>query len=332
MNKAIIQGTGHYVPKNVITNFDLEKLMDTSDEWIRERSGIVERRFVDPGESTSDLAYKASLIAIEDADISKEEIDFIIFATLSPDHLFPGAGVFLQEKLGLTGIGVLDVRNQCTGFIYALSVADQYVKTGMYKKILVIGAEVQSVHLNMSTEGRDMAVLFGDGAGAVIVSKNERDDGKGIIATHLHADGRFADILWMEKPRITDKPYFSLELIQDKRRFPTMQGKMVFKLASEKMPECMKEILEENNLSVNDLDFLIPHQANYRITEMVGKILGISPEKVVSNIHKYGNTTAASIPIAFDEIKKEGKIKDGSLIGLTAFGSGLTWGSALIRM
>ncbi len=331
MKKTVILGTGHYVPPRVVTNFDLEKMMDTSDEWIRERTGIVERRFVEPGTATSDLALQASLRALEDAKISKEEIDFIIFATLSPDHLFPGGGVFLQTKLGLEKIGALDIRNQCSGFIYGLAVADQFIKNGVYKKILLVGAEIQSVQLNFSTQGRDMAVLFGDGAGAVILGAVE-DNERGIISTHLHADGRFANILWIEKPNIMHSPYFYPEMMNDPGIYPSMQGKVVFKFASEKMPECVRENLAENNLRVEDIDLLIPHQANYRITEMVGRALNLTPEKVFSNIHKYGNTTAASIPIALDEARKEGRLKEGNLLVLTAFGSGLTWGSSIIKM
>jgi 3-oxoacyl-[acyl-carrier-protein] synthase-3 len=331
MRKTVILGTGHYVPPRVVTNFDLEKLMDTSDEWIRERTGIVERRFAEPGTATSDLALQASLRAIEDAKISKEEIDFIIFATLSPDHLFPGSGVFLQAKLGLEKIGALDIRNQCSGFIYGLAVADQFIRNGVYKKILLVGAEIQSVQLNFSTQGRDMAVLFGDGAGAVILGAEENSE-RGVISTHLHADGKYANILWIEKPNIMHSPYFYPELMNDPGIYPSMQGKLVFKFASEKMPECVRENLEENNLKVEDIDLLIPHQANYRITDMVGRALGLPPEKVFSNIHKYGNTTAASIPIALDEARKEGRLKEGDLLVLTAFGSGLTWGSSIIRM
>lgn len=331
MRRTVILGTGHYVPSRVVTNFDLEKMMDTSDEWIRERTGIIERRFVEPGTATSDLALRASLNAIEDAKISKEEIDFIIFATLSPDYLFPGSGVILQAKLGLEKIGALDIRNQCSGFLYGLAVADQFIRNGVYKTILLVGAEIQSVQLNFSTQGRDMAVLFGDGAGAVILAAEENSK-KGVISTHLHADGRYANILWIEKPNIMHFPYFYPEMMNDPGIYPSMQGKTVFKLASEKMPECVKENLAENNLSVKDIDLLIPHQANYRITEMVGKALQLPPEKVFSNIHKYGNTTAASIPIALDEARREGRLKEGDLLVLTAFGSGLTWGSSIIKM
>ncbi|MFQ6083792.1 MAG: beta-ketoacyl-ACP synthase III [Candidatus Aminicenantia bacterium] len=332
MKRTIILGSGHYVPPKIVTNFDLEKMMDTSNEWIVQRTGIKERHFVEPGISSSDLAYEASLEAIKDAGIDKSEIEFIILATISPDHYFPGAGVILQAKLGLPGIGALDARNQCTGFIYALSVADQYIKTGMYKKILVAGAEVQSANLDLSSEGRDMAVLFGDGAGAVVVGANEENDDQGILSTHLFADGRFVSDLWMEKPSPKDNPTFSLKMLEEKRYFPEMNGRSVFKNAVEKMPEAVKIALEHNNLKIEDVDLIIPHQANYRITEMVARVLKIPKEKVVSNIHKYGNTTAASIPIALDEVRKEGKLKKGDLVVLTAFGSGYTWGSAVIRM
>ena len=332
MKKTVILGTGHYVPPKIVTNFDLEKMMDTSNEWIVQRTGIKERHFVEPGIGASDLAYEASLKAMEDAGIDKSEIEFIILATLSPDHYFPGVGVILQAKLGLAGIGALDVRNQCTGFIYALSVADQYIKTGMYKRILVVGAEVQSANLNFSTEGRDMAVLFGDGAGAVIVGPNEEDNDRGILSTHLFADGRFLTDLWMEKPSPKDHPTFSYKMIEEKRYFPRMDGRSVFKNAINKMPEAVRIALKHNNLTTEDVDLIIPHQANYRITEMVARFLKIPMEKVVSNIDKYGNTTAASIPIALDEVRKEGRLKEGDIVVLTAFGSGYTWGSAVIKM
>jgi 3-oxoacyl-[acyl-carrier-protein] synthase-3 len=329
--KAIITGTGHFVPPRVVTNFDLEKMINTSDEWIRQRSGIKERHYVEPGVGTSDLAYEAAVRAIEDAKIDKSEIDFIIAATLSPDHYFPGIGVIVQEKLGLSGIGALDVRNQCTGFVYALSVADQYIKTQMYKKILVVAAEVQSTNLDYSDEGRDLAVLFGDGGGAVVLEANEKNEDKGILSTHLFSDGRFVSELWMEKPSPKDKPTFSDEMIESKSHFPKMKGRNVFINAVDKMPEAVRAGLEYNNLTIEDVDYLIPHQANDRISLMVAKILKIPVEKVIRNIDHTGNTTAASIPIALDEALKSGKIKDGDIVVLTAFGSGYTWGSAVIR-
>jgi 3-oxoacyl-[acyl-carrier-protein] synthase-3 len=329
--RSIITGTGHFVPPKVVTNFDLEKMMNTTDEWIRQRSGIVERHYVEPGVGSSDLGYEAALLAIENAKIDKSEIDFIIAATLSPDNYFPGIGVLIQAKLGLTGIGALDVRNQCTGFIYALSVADQYIRTHTYKKILVVAAEVQSSNLDYSDAGRDIAVLFGDGGAAVILEPNDKDDGKGVLSTHLFSDGNFASDLWMEKPSPKDNPTFRKEYIDEKRYYPCMNGRNVFKNASEKMPEAVKIALEENGLTIEDVDHLIPHQANDRISMMVAKILGIPVEKVIRNIDRMGNTTAASIPIALDEALKSGRIKEGDTVILTAFGSGYTWGSAVIK-
>ena len=329
--KALITGTGHFVPPKVVTNFDLEKKMDTSDEWIRQRSGIVERRYVEPGVGSSDLAYEAALRAIEAAKIDKSEIDFIIAATLSPDHYFPGIGVIVQAKLGLSEIGALDVRNQCTGFIYALSVAEQYIKTHTFKKILLVAAEVQSANLDYSDKGRDMAVLFGDGAGAVILEPNEKNDGRGILSTHLFSDGRYVSDLWMEKPSPKDNPTFVEEFFKKRRFFPEMNGRNVFKNASGKMPEAVRIALKHNGLSIEDVDYLIPHQANDRISQMVARNLKIPIEKVIRNIDRFGNTTAASIPIAMDEALKGRIIKDGDIVVLTAFGSGYTWGSAVIQ-
>lgn len=329
--KTIITGIGHFLPPKVVTNFDLEKKMNTSDEWIRQRSGIKERHHVEPGVGSSDLGYEAALRAIEDAKIDKSEIDFIIAATLSPDHYFPGIGVLVQAKLGLSGIGALDVRNQCTGFIYALSVADQYIRNQTYKKILLVAAEVQTSNLDYSDEGRDMAVLFGDGAAAVILEPNEKNDNRGILSTHLFSDGNYASDLWMEKPSPKDKPTFSKELLDTGRFFPKMDGRNVFKNASIKMPEAVQIALKHNNITIEDVDHLIPHQANDRISLMVAKILRIPVEKVIRNIDRTGNTTAASIPIALDESLKEGRIKEGDIVVLTAFGSGYTWGSAVIR-
>ncbi len=329
--KSIITGTGHFVPPQVVTNFDLEKKMNTTDEWIRQRSGIAERHYVEPGVGSSDLGYEAALRAIEDANIDKSEIDFIIAATLSPDHYFPGIGVMVQAKLGLSGIGALDVRNQCTGFIYALSVADQYIKTQTYKKILVVAAEVQSSNLDYSDEGRDMAVLFGDGGAAVILEPNDKDDGRGILSTHLFSDGNYMSDLWMERPSPKDNPTFKKEFFDEKKYYPYMSGRNVFKNASEKMPAAVKTALEHNNITIEDVDHLIPHQANDRISLMVARNLRIPVEKVIRNIDRLGNTTAASIPIALDEALKNGRIKEGDTVVLTAFGSGYTWGSAVIQ-
>ncbi|MFZ2055661.1 MAG: beta-ketoacyl-ACP synthase III [Candidatus Aminicenantales bacterium] len=329
--RTIITGIAHYVPPRVVTNFDLEKLMDTSDEWIRQRSGIIERHHVDPGVGTSDLAAEAARRVIAGSGTDKSEIDLIIAATLSPDHYFPGIGVQVQAKLDVAPIGAIDIRNQCSGFIYALSVADQYIRTGTYKKILLVAAEVQSTNLNYSDEGRDMAVLFGDGAAALILEPNGRNDGRGILSTHLFADGRHLTDLWLEKPSCLDKPCVTEEMARAKKFFPHMDGKNVFKNASAKMPEAVRAALQHNGLTVEDIALLIPHQANDRITLMVAHNLKIPVDKVMRNIHKYGNTTAASIPIALDEARQEGRIKPGDVVALTAFGSGYTWASALLR-
>jgi 3-oxoacyl-[acyl-carrier-protein] synthase-3 len=331
IKRSIIKGIAHYVPPRVVTNFDLEKLMDTSDEWIRQRSGIIERRHVDPGVGTSDLAVEAARQAFARSGIDKAEIDLIIAATLSPDHYFPGIGVQVQAKLDLAPIGAIDIRNQCSGFIYALSVADQYIRTGTYKKILLVAAEIQSTNLNYSDRGRDMAVLFGDGAAAVILEPNERDDGRGILSTHIFADGRHVSDLWMEKPSCKDKPCVTEEMARANIFFPFMDGKNVFKNACAKMPEAVRAALVHNGLTVEDVALLIPHQANDRISQMVAHNLTIPLEKVMRNIHKYGNTTAASIPIALDEALQEGRIKPGDIVVLTAFGSGYTWASAILR-
>lgn len=329
--RTVVTGTGHYVPPRVVTNQDLEKRMDTSDEWIRQRSGIVTRHHVEPGVNTSDLACEAARMAIQDAGIDPGTIDFIVAATLSPDHYFPGIGVLVQAKLGLGTIGALDVRDQCSGFIYALAAADQFIRAGTYKRILLIAAEVQSANLDYSDEGRDMAVLFGDGAGAAILEPNDADDGRGVLSTHLFADGHFASQLWMEKPCPGDNPTFRKEFFDQGKFYPRMDGRHVFVNACERMPEAVRTGLRHNGLTVDDIDALIPHQANDRISLMVAKGLKIPAEKVIRNIDRYGNTTAASIPIALDEAVREGRIRRGHLVVLTAFGSGYTWASALIR-
>jgi 3-oxoacyl-[acyl-carrier-protein] synthase III len=329
--QTVITGIGHFVPPRVVTNFDLEKKMTTSDEWIRQRSGIQERHHVEPGTGTSDLAAEAARLAIQDAKIDPADVDFIIAATLSPDHYFPGIGVMVQAKLGLGLVGALDVRDQCCGFLYALSVADQYIKTGTYKKILLVAAEVQSANLDYSDAGRDMAVLFGDGAGAVILEPNDGGDGRGILSTHLFSDGRFVSDLWMDKPSCRDNPTFQERFLVDGSFFPRMDGKNVFKNACVRMPEAVMTGLKHNGLTVGDIDVLIPHQANDRISQMVARGLKIPEEKVVRNIQNYGNTTSASIPIALDEAVKGGRIRPGNLIAMAAFGSGYTWASAFIR-
>lgn len=329
--RTVITGTGHYVPPDVVTNHDLAKVMDTSDDWIRQRSGIVTRRHAAAGVGSSDLGAEAARRAIADAGIEPSAVDFIVAATISPDYYFPGIGVLVQAKLGLEGIGALDIRTQCTGFIYALSVADHYVRSGTYKKVLVVAAEVQSHNLNYSDEGRDMAVLFGDGAGAVVLEPAGVADGRGVLSTHLFADGRHVTDLWMQRPSSQDKPTFPPGLDPGDGFYPRMDGKNVFKNAVEKMPEAVRAGLRHNGLTVDDVDHLIPHQANDRISLMVAHQLKIPVDKVVRNIDRLGNTTAASIPIALDEAVRAGRIKSGDLVVLTAFGSGFTWGSAVIR-
>jgi 3-oxoacyl-[acyl-carrier-protein] synthase-3 len=329
--RTIITGTGHFVPPKVVTNFDLEKIMNTSDEWIQQRSGIRERHYAEDGVGSSDLAVEAARRAIESAGIDKSEIDFIIAATIAPDHYFPGIGVMIQAKLGLSTIGALDVRNQCSGFIYALSVADQYIRAGSFKKILLCAAEVQSHNLDYSDEGRDMAVLFGDGGAAVILEPNPADDGRGILSTHLFSDGRSYRDLWMEHPSSARKPTISADLFETGGFFPKMDGKNVFKNASVRMPEAVMAALQHNNLTIDDVALLIPHQANDRISQMVAHKLQIPIEKVARNIDRLGNTTAASIPIALDEAVREGRVRRGDHVVLTAFGSGFTWASAVVR-
>ncbi len=332
--RSRIKGLGFYVPENVVTNDDLSKLMDTSDEWIQERTGIQQRHHALRGsDTTTSMGVKASLKAIEAAKINKEEIDFIVFATLSPDFYFPGCGVLVQKELGLPTVGALDIRNQCSGFIYALSVADQYIKTGMYKNILVIGAETQSPALDMTTRGRNMAVLFGDGAGAAIVSRSD-DPERGILSTHLHSQGEYAEQLAMITPGVGTK--WVTELLaendpDDVSYYPNMNGQFVFKNAVVRFAEVIEEGLKSNGLSHKDINMLIPHQANLRISQFVQHQFKLTDEQIFNNIMKYGNTTAASIPIALTEALQQGKIKDGDLVVLAAFGSGFTWASAIIR-
>lgn len=342
-----IAGIGYYVPAHVETNDDLAKVMDTNDAWIQERTGIKERRYAKKfEETTTTLAAEAAKIAIERAGIQKEDVDFIVFATLSPDYFFPGCGVLLQRALGLGTVGALDIRNQCSGFIYGLSVADQFIKTGMYKNILLVGAEFHSSGLDFSTRGRNVSVIFGDGAGACILQPTTEAN-QGVLTTHLHSDGTYAEKLAYLNPGThggvhtgnksyfhLDKPYdsmfFTQEMLEQGEYFPNMDGPTVFKHAVTRFPEVIGEALKATNKSVSDIDMLIPHQANLRISQFIQQKLGLPDEKVYNNIHKYGNTTAASIPIAMCEAWEQGKIKRGDLVCLAAFGSGFTWGSALL--
>lgn len=331
MRRARIAGVGHYVPERVVTNHDLAALMDTSDAWIQERSGIRERRFVEPGTGSSALGVEAAKRAIADAGWKAEDVQFIVFATLSPDLYFPGNGVLLQAALDLREIGAIDIRNQCTGFVYGLSVSDALIRMGMYDRVLLVGAEVHSTGLRMSTEGRDTAVLFGDGAGAVCLELTDGADGSAILTHRLHADGRFANELTIQRPGSAAHPWLTAEMIEAGQTSPYMNGREVFKNAVTRFPEVIGEVLAAEGLTPEDVDLVIPHQANERITEAVRKRLGVSNEKVYSNIAKYGNTTAASIPIALSEAVAEGAVKRGSVVCLAAFGSGFTWGASLLK-
>jgi 3-oxoacyl-[acyl-carrier-protein] synthase-3 len=329
MTRSRITGTGFHVPPRVVSNTDLEKIMDTSDAWIVERTGIRERRFVDPGTGTADLGVEAARQALADAGRRPEDLDFIVFATITPDYAFPGCGALVQERLGVSTIGAMDVHNACSGFIYALSVADAFVRAGTHKCILVIGAEVQSTGLDLSTAGRDMAVLFGDGAGAVIVEPG--GDDAGILGWKLHAEGAHARELWAEAPTCHVQGRVTAEMIREGRLFPRMNGRQVFKHATTRFPEIIREVLDSTGLALDDVDLVIPHQANQRISDAVAERLGVPPEKVFQNIQRYGNTTAASIPIAMAEAQRQGRLERGDLVVLAAFGSGFAWGATAIR-
>ena len=348
MTKTKIAGIGMYIPEHVVTNLELAKYMDTTDEWIQERTGIVERRFAHrTKETTTTMGAEAAKIAIERAGITPQDIDFIIFATLSPDYYFPGCGVLVQRIMKMKEVGALDVRNQCSGFLYALSVGDQFIKTGMYKNILVIGSEKHSFGLDFSTRGRNVSVIFGDGAGAVVLQPSEKEN-QGILSTHLHSDGENAEILAMYNPgthanhwveeKVAEfdtaeiaEMFMSHAMIDKAQNFPFMDGQAVFKKAVVKFPEVIMEALNANGLQPSDIKLLIPHQANLRISQFVQLKLKLRDDQVFNNIQRYGNTTAASIPIALCEAWQDGIIKEGDVVCLAAFGSGFTWASALLR-
>ncbi|MBI5915758.1 MAG: ketoacyl-ACP synthase III [Bacteroidetes bacterium] len=355
MPSTKIAGIGFYVPEKVVTNFDLMRHMDTTDEWIQERSGIVERRYVERHEeTTASIGAKAARIAIERAGITKEEVDFIVFATLSPDYFFPGCGVLMQRELGITHteIGALDIRNQCSGFVYGLTVADQFVRSGMYKNVLLVGAEVHSMGLDFTTRGRNVSVLFGDGAGAVVLQPTD-EPGQGILTSKLHSDGTHAEQLALICPGAHGgyhakkmgmdvdfgfdenlefgELFVTQKMLDDAMTYPVMDGQLVFKTAVTKFPEVIREVLDDQGLSVADIDLFIPHQANLRISQFVQRKLGLPDGKVWNNIQRYGNTTAATIPIALCEAWEAGKVKKGDLVCIAAFGSGFTWAASLIR-
>jgi 3-oxoacyl-[acyl-carrier-protein] synthase-3 len=325
-------GLGHHVPETVISNQYLSNIMDTTNEWIIERTGIEQRRWIDPAKDTvANMAAKASRMALEKAGLKEGDIDFIVFATITPDYFFPGSGVLLQRELGLDGrIGALDIRNACSGFIYALSVADQFIKTGMYKTVLVVGAEIQSTALDITTRGRNTAVIFGDGAGAAILQASEKP---GILSTHLHSDGTYAEELYVKDPG-SSRPHAERqpEQILDTSTYKVvMNGSQVFKHAVVRFSQVIKEALDANQMTKEDISLLVPHQANLRISQFIQQKLELPDEKVYNNIMRYGNTTAASIPIAMSEALMEGKIKENDIVCLAAFGSGFTWASALIK-
>jgi len=334
--KSRISGVGSYVPDQIWTNFDLEEMLDTTNEWIQKRTGIEQRQWVTPEQSNSDLAFKASNKAIESAGLSVTDIDMIVYATLSPDHDFPGTGCFLQDKLGIPEIAVLDIRQQCSGYLYGLSIADKFVCSGQYKNILVVGSEVHSKGLDRTPNGRAVSVLFGDGAGATVVSRTEiKDPAKDshVMHTELHADGSFAKQLWIAAPgnAMNSKHRIDHEMLDQGLQYPEMNGKAVFTHAVKRMAQTLSQCCEKSNVDIRDVDLFLFHQANLRINDKVGEILGLDPEKVFNTIQDYGNTTAATIPLGMDRAIEEGKLKPGMLVASAAFGSGFTWASALWR-
>jgi 3-oxoacyl-[acyl-carrier-protein] synthase-3 len=330
MRRSRILSTGRYLPPKVVTNHDLARVINTTDEWIQERSGIVERRYVEGEVGASDLGFEAAKIAIDRAGITANDLDMIIFATLSPDYTFPGSGCLLQNMLDVPGKAVVDIRNQCTGFLYGMSIADQFIKTGMFDKILVVGAEVHSTGLEFADTGRDVTVLFGDGGGAMVIGVSDDPD-RGILSTHLHADGRGFRDLWIEGPASRYMPRVTHQMIDEGRQWPKMNGRNVFRNAVTRLPEVINEALEANNVKLEDVSYLIPHQANMRINQFVAHKLGYPQEKVWHNIQRYGNTTAATLPLCLDEMLEQGIVKDKDLLLFAAFGAGFTWGSVLVR-
>ncbi|UCH10059.1 MAG: ketoacyl-ACP synthase III [Fidelibacterota bacterium] len=329
MTRAYVSGTGYYVPERVVTNDDLAALMDTSDEWITERTGIKERRYVADGVGTTDVAIPAAEQALEAASLTVQDIDLIIFATSTPDYMAPGSGCLLQDRMGFPEIGALDIRVQCSGFVYGLSIADQYIRAGTFRHILLVGAEVQSTGLDLSDAGRDVGVIFGDGAGAAVISATEEE--RGVLSTHLHSEGKHAKELWSEVPASGRNPRISVEDVNEGRHWLKMNGREVFRHAVTRFPESIMEAITANGMTAKDVKLIIPHQANLRITMEVARRLKVPLERIHSNIDRYGNTTAASIPICLAEAVSDGTIQAGDHVVLVAFGSGFTWASAMIK-
>ena len=330
MPRAAIASLGTCVPDRVVTNADLEKLMDTSDAWIRQRTGIEERRWAPEGVGASDLAAEAARRALANAGWEPKDVEAIVYATLSPDHFFPGDACFLNAKLGIPGVPSLDIRTQCTGFLYGLSIASAWIQSGQYRRVLLVGAEVHSTGLDVSTRGRDVAVIFGDGAGAACIEATD-DPARGVLAISLHADGRFAKDLWCDAPGSIHHPRATKEQIDSGAVYPQMEGQKVFKHAVVRMPEAVREVLDKAGATAGELKLLVPHQANLRIAEMVQRSLELRDDQVWNNIQRYGNTTAASIPLCLEEGVRARGVEKGDLVALAAFGAGFTWGAALLR-
>jgi 3-oxoacyl-[acyl-carrier-protein] synthase III len=330
MPRTAFAALGSYTPDRVVTNEELTRHMETTDAWIRERTGIEERRWVREGTENSDLALEATKRALDKAGWKPKDIEAIVYASLSPDHMFPGDGCFLNAKLGIPGVPAIDIRNQCSGFIYGLAVADAWIRIGMYKRVLLVGSEIHSTGIDVTTRGRDVAVIFGDGAGAALLEATDDPD-RGVLSCHLHADGRFATDLFCDAPGSKYHPRVQPRMLEDASIYPKMEGQRVFKNAVVRMPEVLREALDQNGLSPKDLKVVVPHQANLRIAQMVQRSLELRDDQVFNNIQRYGNTTAASIPIALDEAVAARGVERGDLVGLCAFGAGFTWASALVR-
>jgi 3-oxoacyl-[acyl-carrier-protein] synthase-3 len=330
MPRAAFVTIGTYVPDRVVTNEELTRYMDTSDEWITQRTGVKERHWVEPGMGASEMAFRAAKRALDQAGWQASDVEVIIFASMSPDHVFPGDGCFLNAKLGIPGVPALDVRNQCSGFLYGLSIADAWIRAGIYKRIMLVGSETHSTGLDVSTRGRDVAVIFGDGAAVTLIEATD-DPGRGVLAVELHADGRFAKDLWADAPGSIHFPRITHEMVDSEAVFPHMEGPKVFKHAIVKMPEVMTSVLKKTGLGTGDIKVFVPHQANLRIAETVQRSLGLRDDQVFNNIQKYGNTTAASIPLALSEAIPARDVKRGDLVALAAFGAGFTWAAALAR-